>query len=135
MDGDIDDVIPYLAGERLPLWKGHDAEFARYVQDAFGVPTTFETITITPLTERGRSGVSVDAKEGAIVFLISHDQVRRKLHISPICMGPIVFDQTSIDRRAERVANDGTLAMAIGLMVGRQLGRKAALELLTPEVH
>ncbi len=75
----IDDLLP---GLEQPLWKGADEEFTAYVREAFGIPVTITTITITPRGRAGRSAVAIGGHAGAIIFALTPGGHRT--HIAPI---------------------------------------------------
>ena len=131
---DIDDVMPYLMGDKTPLWEGRDDGFAAYVHSTFGVPETLTRITITPRTERGRSAVAIASNDGAIVYVLSHDYTSKKLETTVVHMGPIV-SRPEIMRRAAAAAKDTGAVQALSSLVTGALGEVAALDLLAPAVH
>jgi len=52
----LENLLPVLAD----IWEGVDEEFARYVQSAFGVPSSLTTkVSITRPATSGRSAVSI----------------------------------------------------------------------------
>jgi hypothetical protein len=131
----LDELMPYLMGEKQPLWEGEDDTFASEVQEAFGVPSTIRLITITPRTPSGTSAVAIGSTDGAIVFVLTHDLVRRTLHVSPTLMGPLYEDKGVIARANALAADAGKFTQMITDLTIRCLGHAGALQYLAPDVH
>lgn len=130
----LNEFMPYLMSEATPLWVGIDREFARTVQDAFGVPATIERATITPRVASGRAAVAVDGPDGAVVFVLTNDPVKRKLHIVPTLMGPPSQDPAVVTR-ANGLGGTQQITEMVTDLVKRKLGPAGALAFLIPEVH
>jgi hypothetical protein len=124
---DMADLIPALMNH--PLWEGSDPEFASYVRDAFGIPESIATVTITGRTDRGRSAVAIGGAEGAIVFVITPNPNARQTRIAPYVMGPLVQNADVVDRaRRSDGEADAKALSALGL---RHLPPEVVLNLMT----
>lgn len=128
IDPNIDDLLPGLMEQ--PLWEGRDEEFAAFVHHTYGVPETLTTITVTPRASSGRAAVAIAGTEGAIIFVIKADAVRKTTRISPVVIGPIALDDVIVERVGN--VNAAESAPAIAGLLQRHLGPGVTLDLLAP---
>src|SRR5215467_10348944 len=92
----IDDLLP---GLQNPLWRGEDREFAEYVRETFGVPESFQHVTIGPRGNAGRSAVALGHDtDGAIIFALTRDDATQSVHISPLILGPVTEDAEVVEQ-------------------------------------
>jgi hypothetical protein len=123
---DMADLIPALTNQ--PLWEGADPEFADYVREAFGIPDSIRTVTISARTVRGRSAVAIGGADGAIVFVITPDPTKRQTRIAPYVMGPLVKNRDVVER-AKRSNGDAD-ARALSALGLRHLPPEVVLNLM-----
>jgi hypothetical protein len=125
------DLLPGLM--ESPLWEGKDDEFAAYVRDAFGIPASITTVTITRRGPRGRSAVAIGGKDGAIVFVLTTDRQARTLKIAPYVMGPLVGNADVVERAHHSNADeDGSAITALAM---RHLPVDVVMDLLLKTAH
>jgi hypothetical protein len=125
---DMQDLMPGLMEH--PLWEGRDDEFAAYVYETFGIPTSIDVITITPRSSRGRWAVAIGGAEGAIVFIVTPDSKSQQTRIAPYVMGPLV-SKADVVARAKAWKGENNIR-AVTAMATRHLPVDVALDLFAP---
>jgi hypothetical protein len=128
----VDDLLPFLMGEKPPLWEGTDDVFAQYVHESFGIPTTITSITIVPRVVSGRAAVAIGGEAGAIVFVLSNDNAAQQLHIDAHVMGPIHNDPDVLLKAKRSGGTGGGVFEAVSMLLMRHLTPTAVADLLLP---
>jgi hypothetical protein len=127
----IDDLLPVLQN---PLWHGEDSEFAEYVRETFGLPESFQHITISQKGSAGRSAVAIgDDTEGALIFALTPDDATQTVHIQPLILGPVTENADVVERFKRSKRKDHS--RAVTELMTRHLPIDMARELLPRYVH
>lgn len=127
----IDDLLPVLQN---PLWQGEDSEFAEYVRETFGVPDSFQHITISQKGSAGRSAVAIgDDTEGAIIFALAADDATHTVHVRPLILGPVTENTDVVERLKRAKRKDHT--RAVRELMTRHLPNDVIRQLLPTYVH
>jgi hypothetical protein len=127
----IDDLLPALQN---PLWQGEDSEFAEYVRETFGVPKSFQHITIGRRGSTGRSAVAIgDETEGAIIFALTPNHATRTVQIRPLVLGPVTENADVVERSKRSKRKDHS--RAVKSLMKRHLPIEMIRELLLTDVH
>jgi hypothetical protein len=125
-------LVPFLLGHESALWKGKDDEFAGWVHETFGIPTTIRTVAISPPpSASGRATVMIVGQDGAILFVLVN-AANRQLEIKPFLIGPIFRNPKVVENR-NVVAAGSQITDALTELLKRHVPLNMLREYLTPQ--